>query len=268
LTFSAENAKFAFGDCGRGNEKNAANKSTVGGKDEAGSKNRPRMERFNSTSKGKPMMLGIRRQGFTLIELLIVVAIIAILALIAVPNFLEAQTRAKASRAKSDMRTLTTAEEAYYVDWNSYTFRDLGDYRPVATYVEGFRQLTSPIAYITTIPQDAFGGYRDSPGWMHPLFELGAGSATTLAPTGPLNNPNPEGMPSDTFMFRSTGPDRYDDTNVGNYPISWRSDNLADVSGRIYDPTNGTVSSGDIYRAGGMKPAHPSFDILFNASSK
>jgi prepilin-type N-terminal cleavage/methylation domain-containing protein len=58
------------------------------------------------------------RQGFTLIKLLIVVAIIAILAAIAVPDFLEAQTRAKVSRCKSDMRTLATAIEAYTVDFN------------------------------------------------------------------------------------------------------------------------------------------------------
>lgn len=59
-------------------------------------------------------------KGFTLVELLIVVAIIAILAAIAVPNFLEAQVRAKVSRAKTDMRTLATAIEAYAVDNTKY----------------------------------------------------------------------------------------------------------------------------------------------------
>lgn len=58
--------------------------------------------------------------GFTLIELLIVVAIIAILAAIAVPNFLEAQTRAKISRVKSDHRTVSTALETYRIDNSVY----------------------------------------------------------------------------------------------------------------------------------------------------
>ena len=55
----------------------------------------------------------LEKRGFTLIELLIVVAIIAILAAIAVPNFLEAQVRAKVSRGKSDMRSVVTALEAH-----------------------------------------------------------------------------------------------------------------------------------------------------------
>ena len=62
------------------------------------------------------------KSGFTLIELLIVVAIIAILAAIAVPNFLEAQTRAKVSRCKADMASVATAIESYCVDNAHYPF--------------------------------------------------------------------------------------------------------------------------------------------------
>jgi prepilin-type N-terminal cleavage/methylation domain-containing protein len=58
------------------------------------------------------------KSGFTLIELLIVVAIIAILAAIAVPNFLEAQTRAKVTRAISDLRTIGIGLQSYIVDNN------------------------------------------------------------------------------------------------------------------------------------------------------
>lgn len=50
-----------------------------------------------------------RIKGFTLIELLIVIAIILILIAIALPNFLEAQIRARVTKAMGEMRSLSTA---------------------------------------------------------------------------------------------------------------------------------------------------------------
>jgi len=98
-------------------------------------------------------------RAFTLIELLIVVAIIAILAAIAVPNFLEAQTRSKVARTMADMRSLVTALEEYTVDFNRCPphwteWRDWGgdNMRGVRVFVP----LTTPVAYISTIPEDVF----------------------------------------------------------------------------------------------------------------
>ena len=58
--------------------------------------------------------------GFTLIELLIVIAIILILIAIALPNFLEAQVRAKVTNATSEMRSLKIALVAYGLDHPFY----------------------------------------------------------------------------------------------------------------------------------------------------
>jgi len=59
-------------------------------------------------------------KGFTLIELLVVIAIIGILAAIAIPQFAEYRKRGFDSRAKSDLRNVATAEEAYFVDNERY----------------------------------------------------------------------------------------------------------------------------------------------------
>ena len=98
----------------------------------------------------------VYKRGFTLIELLIVVAIIAILAAIAVPNFLEAQTRAKVSKSKADMRTLLVATESYRVDYNSIPPYD-GDHNQEPDWW-GYTPhlLTTPIAYITSLPFQPF----------------------------------------------------------------------------------------------------------------
>jgi len=93
------------------------------------------------------------RRAFTLIELLIVVAIIAILAAIAVPNFLEAQVRSKVSRVKADERTYATAIEAYYVDWNTYpcpVFDGDNGLGSLCPFERSLYHLSTPIAYLTT----------------------------------------------------------------------------------------------------------------------
>jgi prepilin-type N-terminal cleavage/methylation domain-containing protein len=223
------------------------------------------------------------KKGFTLIELLIVVAIIAILAAIAVPNFLEAQVRAKVSRVKNDQRSLATGIESYYVDNNTYpvsarTSRQpaanminyngglaqargdtnaqallagistFSSQNPVAGNAVGIATLTTPVAYITSYFADpfadfkgaTFGYYDDSvvppgarSGWIlwspgpdtdtSSYTDLGAGGpATPLVETlytGAVAQPSPQLIAYQTTTFSTT-----------------------------YDSTNGTVSSGDVWR--------------------
>jgi type IV pilus assembly protein PilA len=65
-------------------------------------------------------------KGFTLIELLIVVAIIAILAAIAIPQFAAYRMKGYNSTALSDLRNLKTAEESLYADMTAYGSTDGG----------------------------------------------------------------------------------------------------------------------------------------------
>jgi prepilin-type N-terminal cleavage/methylation domain-containing protein len=219
-------------------------------------------------------------RAFTLIELLVVVAIIAILAAIAVPNFLEAQTRSKVSRTKSDQRTMTSALEMYAVDhmklpqsqffnlpgavkrnWlgqDEVTDPDLNEIRRV------LERLSTPLAYITSsFMPDLFGprsilefkeeapegviesivgseNYYLYQYMKYAAFSSGAGSTYILFNQGR----------GDTFVLICAGPSRVCTSLVGPYfydpgvpePL---------VIGEIYDPTNGTVSHGSIFRVGG-----------------
>jgi prepilin-type N-terminal cleavage/methylation domain-containing protein len=61
------------------------------------------------------------RRGFTLIELLIVVVIIGILAALAIPKFANSKQKAYVTAMKSDLHSLTVAEEAFFADSGRYT---------------------------------------------------------------------------------------------------------------------------------------------------
>jgi len=181
--------------------------------------------------------------GFTLIELLIVVAIIAILAAIAVPNFLEAQVRSKVSRAKADMRSLATAIEAYATDQNRYPHAEVvPDNNGFNHHVMQVGLITTPIAYITSSiifkdPLKKGYGYTDDRCFLYEYMNLQY-----------YYDHNPVGADwfSRTYgnwRLACAGPDGW----VFNSTLSG-PDGQASFWTTTYDPTNGTVSLGDIYR--------------------
>lgn len=203
------------------------------------------------------------KKGFTLIELLIVVAIIAILAAIAVPNFLEAQVRSKVSRAKADQRSYATGIETYYVDLNQYPVwarngrTEAGLSFNAAAYPGGVNMnqidsfavkvpgttdvntLTTPIAYVTSYFPDpfmdtrgaTFGYYCDSNGWV----VWSAGPDTDQASGTDLGSASGDNWVETGY-----------DSRVSQPSLTMLTG--ANVQAVTYDPTNGTVSPGDVWR--------------------
>jgi prepilin-type N-terminal cleavage/methylation domain-containing protein len=197
-------------------------------------------------------------RGFTLVELLTVVAIIGILTAIAVPNFLEAQSRAQVSRAKADMRQLVNALETYFLDHGDYPL-DVDDrpdtvraawHLPVA--------LTTPIPYWANVD----GGVRDVMStetidgaeqtaidrarryrYVNYALVLSAGGQAYLRD----RNPGPLGTAM--VSFYQTGHARYGAWRLSSTGPDGQADNVFLTDLLLYDPTNGSVSKGDIPRA-------------------
>lgn len=206
--------------------------------------------------------------GFTLIELLIVVAIIAILAAIAVPNFLEAQMRAKVSRCAADMRSIRTGLESYVVDNNHYPETDYyaGVFEGIGG--AGMDRLSTPISYLTSVPrspfkEDKIGSPGDSPRHCTTrvlyLYVRGPKCENPKTPfTSPDsdNNNYDDSYSNDRILYAVNGgtslADNFAQRTKGNWEIKSVGPNNEDDfhtignSARSYDPTNGTVSPGDV----------------------
>ncbi len=196
------------------------------------------------------------KRAFTVVELLIVVAIVAMLAAIAVPNFLESRQRTNLSRGRMELRTAATALEAYAADYaGRYPYDGFSNFGPPPGYNYWYlpRELSTPVAYMaTTYLRDpyrrvtppgsffqfdnirytncdstwgmAFAGYTGrtspSPYYADVLTEMGHYRLICVGPDGAVNTSMP-GWPG-----------------VTSYPSLYMP----------YDPTNGLTSLGDIIR--------------------
>jgi len=196
-----------------------------------------------------------KSKGFTLIELLIVIAIILILIAIALPNFLEAQLRARVTKARGDMRAIATAFEAYFLDFGNYPDdNDSDDFGESGLY-----QITTPIQYLTALPIDpfqpensSFGSAGDEYGWE--ITTTGANKiVATITKTEWNSNVH-------AYVITTHGVDVDDDFHCGSgdWPFCGRSITSCPIETGTgnrgytnYAPTNGTKSSGDITQPGG-----------------
>jgi len=169
------------------------------------------------------------------------VVITGMMAGVALPGMMEAESRSKVSRARSDMRSMATALESYYVDNNAYAAWAEGDLGVNSFLPQGsparnmptFRRytpggpmtLTTPIAYINGYLKDPFAPEQGQVAYSYYSTKSG-------------------------WILISPGPDRdydiipqkeyQDNVNMGTIPPG--------ILDKTYDPTNGTISNGDIYR--------------------
>jgi hypothetical protein len=193
---------------------------------------------------------------------------ITVLFIISVTVGLPEETRSFVSKAKGEQNMLATGLEAYYIEHNTYPMADEPRTREPKSYVNDGtyasdggiipKILTTPIAYLSALPHDPFKlkgkgyyGFSSGPG---PVNLIGTDNGKYLSEGGkPV-------LGTKGWIITSYGPDKVD----GNSGIKFGSilreeaewtDNIDTTQplatkGLTYDPTNGTLSPGDVWRRG------------------
>lgn len=189
-----------------------------------------------------------RRRAFTYIELTMVLMIIAILAAIAVPNFLEAKTRSGVARSQADLAMLSMSVETYRLEHKAYPLNS------TAGKPNGWdlKALTTPIAYMMLLPadsmtrQDLRGGRHPRPMEPAPYNYFNAVQLDSEEGLRISNTPD-SFMPGwHAGLIWGLGPGSALPAEEPKPATNFHEGGKVEII--YYDPTNGTVSTGDIYK--------------------
>jgi len=241
-------------------------------------------------------LISKRTAGISLVETLVVGSFMSILAIVAMPNLLEAQTRARVAAAKNNMRNLATKFELVQVDTSSYPLA--GKWRQILHWraPEWIESDTSEDKFKTGYKL-LYGKYED-PFEQEALKRLGVYSPNWLAVNADgqhlahgFNFFNPQLMieaiengsvwqgqdrrnwevlseHAGSWLIYSSGPDLIANSPQTIDEPSWGHGYTGDKNYvekmlfHEYDPTNGTISYGNLFRTqrntAGLG-AHPHF---------
>lgn len=169
-----------------------------------------------------------RQRAFTLLELSSCIVLVSLLALISIGVLLSSQARTKVARCMSDMKTIAGSLEMYHADHGTYPHAAIKDYQ-LASPLDA---LVSPVAYLATIPADPFGEapFTFAPAVRMQGYNYKDAASTSSGMPGQSYGHIWTAFPGKEYMLHCCGPD-----------VSW------DIAPYIeYDPTNGSISPGDI----------------------
>ena len=171
------------------------------------------------------------RRAITLFEMVIVLAVTMILSMIFIYSSKHILIRTKMERVKEEHRVLQRALANYRMDYNDYPSR--------------LSALNAPTAYLSSLPSDPFNNLKRGEIYTY-YHQPSPGYRFIIVSTGPDGRNDLEEM-VDRYMQMASG-----SSGSGSDDPPWtRRDIIALIlptymATRIYDPTNGAVSAGDV----------------------
>ncbi|MDH7601011.1 MAG: type II secretion system protein GspG [Armatimonadota bacterium] len=112
------------------------------------------------------LMPRVRRRGFTLVELLVVIVVLAVLAAIVLPKFMDSSKRSKESALRSDLKLLRNAIGLFYTDTGAYP-KTLSDLAATSAPAKGLDSSGNEVSinaadwhgpYLQEVPNDPISG--------------------------------------------------------------------------------------------------------------